>query len=70
MTGGVIPMSVYPEDVQIISGDLEPAPPPEQACGEPHEADAADADRSECPYCGVTSHHQVRRYRFCGHDAS
>lgn len=66
MEPGVILMSTYVQKSQLTSGYLEPAPAPEGAG--PPEAAAAN-EHSECPYCGETGRRQLRRYRFCGHDA-
>ncbi len=68
MGPGVIPMSTYTEDVWVISCDPVPAPAPaEAAAGLPGAV--AEDEHSDCPYCGDTGRDQIRRYRFCGHDA-
>ncbi len=69
MGPGVIPMSTYADDVRISS---EPGPAPvsgDLVDVSPSGADAAEPGHSDCPYCGDTGREQVRRYRFCGHDA-
>ncbi len=68
MGPGVIPMSTYADDVRI-SSEPGPAPVPADAGADPFEAGTAETDHSDCPYCGDTGREQVRRYRFCGHDA-
>ncbi len=68
MGPGVIPMSTYADDVRI---DSEPGPAPvsDGTDVSTSEAGTTETDHSDCPYCGDTGRDQVRRYRFCGHDA-
>jgi hypothetical protein len=60
-------MSTYADDVRI-SNEPGPAPASESADVTTGDTSAED-DHSDCPYCGDTGREQVRRYRFCGHDA-
>ena len=62
-------MSTYADEVRISS---EPGPAPvsdDAGVSAPETGAAAESDHSDCPYCGDTGRDQVRRYRFCGHDA-
>ena len=68
MGSGVIPMSTYADDV-LISSEPWPAPVSDGGDASARQAGSAGGDHSECPYCGDTGREQVRKYRFCGHDA-
>ena len=67
MESGVILMSASPEHMPVSTAGVQPGPAPPGAGGELRQAATAEHDQSQCPYCGETSRHQVRRYRFCGH---
>lgn len=68
MESGVILMSADPGNMPAAPGGPRPGPAPQRADGEPRQAAADEHEQSQCPYCGQTSRHQVRRYRFCGHE--